>query len=149
MTGAAPDVFPCPVFEGSEKRISVTFSAAAGASNPPPAAGLRTLTRTQLDEMLDLAACQIVSTRSNEHFDAYVLSESSLFVYPGARAGLCPRAVAHCMTGSQFVAAHRLEQQARSSCREELASLQRCTPPGLAAQGAAQASAASSCCCGG
>ncbi|KAL4419048.1 hypothetical protein ABPG77_011030 [Micractinium sp. CCAP 211/92] len=82
MTGAAPDVFPCPVFEGSEKRISVTFSAVAGASTPPPAAGLRTLTRAQLDEMLDLAACQIVSSRSNEHFDAYVLSESSLFVYP-------------------------------------------------------------------
>lgn len=87
MTGAAPDVFPCPVFEGSEKRISVTFSAVAGASTPPPAAGLRTLTRAQLDEMLDLAACQIVSSRSNEHFDAYVLSESSLFVYPGERRG--------------------------------------------------------------
>jgi len=85
MTGAAatPDVFPCPVFEGSEKRISVTFAAAAGASTPPPPAGLRTLTRTQLDAMLDLAACQIVSSRSNEHFDAYVLSESSCFVYPG------------------------------------------------------------------
>ncbi|PSC69452.1 ornithine decarboxylase [Micractinium conductrix] len=83
MTGPAPDVFPCPVFEGSEKRISVTFAPrAAGASNPPPAAGLRTLTRNQLDAMLDLAACQIVSSRSNENFDAYVLSESSLFVYP-------------------------------------------------------------------
>lgn len=81
MTGA-PDVFPCPVFEGSEKRISVTFSA--GSSTPSP--GLRALTRTQLDAMLDLAACQIVSSRSNQHFDAYVLSESSLFVYPGQAA---------------------------------------------------------------
>ena len=51
MTGAAtPDVFPCPVFEGSEKRISVTFSA--GTSTPR--GGLRCLTRTQLDAMLDL-----------------------------------------------------------------------------------------------
>jgi hypothetical protein len=86
MTGPTaphPDVFPCPVFEGSEKRISVTFSA--GTSTP--AAGLRSLTRTQLDAMLDLAACQIVSSRSNQHFDAYVLSESSLFVYPGAGRG--------------------------------------------------------------
>eukprot|EP00887_Chlorella_sp_A99_P001750 scaffold19.g1750.t1 len=76
----APDIFPCPVFEGSEKRISVHFAAAAGAPPPPPG-GLRTLARAQLDYMLDLAACQIVSSRSNEVFDAYVLSESSLFVY--------------------------------------------------------------------
>ena len=86
MTGMA-DIFPCPVFEGSEKRISVTFSAGTRT----PAVGLRALTRTQLDTMLDLAACQIVSSRSNQHFDAYVLSESSLFVYPGALAvaGCC------------------------------------------------------------
>lgn len=86
MTGAANvDVFPCPVFEGSEKRISVSFSA--GTSTPP--AGLRSLARHQLDAMLDLAACQIVSSRSNAHFDAYVLSESSLFVYPGVEGGWC------------------------------------------------------------
>lgn len=72
------EVFPCPVFEGSEKRISVTF--APGPASPD--AGLRALLREQLDAMLDLAACQIVSFRSNAHFDAYVLSESSCFVYP-------------------------------------------------------------------
>ena len=91
---ATPVVFPCPVFEGSEKRISVFFSAAAavaggaapcGAAVPP--GGLRMLSRAQLDGMLDLAACQIVSSRSNEAFDAYVLSESSLFVYPGGWMG--------------------------------------------------------------
>jgi hypothetical protein len=76
------EVFPCPVFEGSEKRIAVTF--APGPATPP--AGLRTLSRVELDSMLDLAACQIVSSRGNEHFDAYVLSESSLFVYPGEEA---------------------------------------------------------------
>lgn len=75
-------VFPCPIFEGSEKRISVTFAPAA-ATAVPPATGMRALSRPQLDAMLDLAECQIVSFRSNEHFDAYVLSESSLFVYPG------------------------------------------------------------------
>ena len=55
----------------------------------------------QLDRMLDLAACQIVSFRSNACFDAYVLSESSLFVYPDRMVGgrlreeppLCPNAM--------------------------------------------------------
>ena len=42
---AAPDaIFPCPVFEGSEKRISVTF-AAAGARLGPGQQGLRELSR--------------------------------------------------------------------------------------------------------
>ena len=71
-------VLPCPAFEGSEKRIEVTF--AAGPNTPSD--GLRALTRNQLDQMLDLAACQIVSHRCNHFFDAYVLSESSLFVFP-------------------------------------------------------------------
>lgn len=88
MSPPSPEVFPCPVFEGSEKRISVTFAAAAAAAGPGVpgpqvvASGLRGVSRLQLDAMLDLAACQIVSARSNPHFDAYVLSESSLFVYP-------------------------------------------------------------------
>ena len=80
MTGAdsSAEVLPCPVFEGSEKRIEVDFSFTAKA----PANGLRSFTRQQLDELMSLAHCEIVSSRTNEHFDAYVLSESSLFVYP-------------------------------------------------------------------
>jgi ornithine decarboxylase len=70
-------ILPCPVFEGSEKRIEVTF--AVSPSSPPE--GLRALTRAQLDAMLDLASCEIVSHKFNTHFDAYVLSESSLFVF--------------------------------------------------------------------
>lgn len=70
--------YPNPVFEGSEKRIEICFSSASSA----PSDGLRSLPREQLDELMTLAACCIVSNRSNEHLDAYVLSESSLFVYP-------------------------------------------------------------------
>lgn len=81
MSPPNDEIFPCPVFEGSEKRISVNFAPLTGAS-APPAAGLRALARAQLDAMLELAACEIVSVRNGSQFDAYVLSESSLFVYP-------------------------------------------------------------------
>lgn len=73
------EILHCPPFEGSEKRIEVDFSYANGAASN---AGLRSLTRQQLDDLMTDAACSIVSSRSNAHFDAYVLSESSLFVYP-------------------------------------------------------------------
>lgn len=73
------DVFPNPVFEGSEKRLEVDFSPSSKTSSPH---GLRALSRDQLDELMSLAHCCIVSSRSNASFDAYVLSESSLFVYP-------------------------------------------------------------------
>lgn len=69
---------PNPVFEGSEKRVEIDFDFTPAA----PACGLRALSREQLDELMTLAHCTIVSSRSNAAFDAYVLSESSLFVYP-------------------------------------------------------------------
>lgn len=82
VAAAAPAAvhFPTPVFEGSEKRIEIDFCPAAGAA--AAAASLRTIGRPQLDAVLDLAACCIVSARHGAAFDAYVLSESSLFVYP-------------------------------------------------------------------
>ncbi|KAK9821936.1 hypothetical protein WJX81_005453 [Elliptochloris bilobata] len=69
---------PCPGFEGSEKRLEVDFCFGPGT----PPCGLRTLSRPQLDGLLEKASCCIVSRTSNAHFDAYVLSESSLFVFP-------------------------------------------------------------------
>lgn len=74
------NALPNPAFEGSEKRLEIDFSPSllGGAASR----GLRALSRDQLDELMDLARCTIVSQRSNNHLDAYVLSESSLFVYP-------------------------------------------------------------------
>lgn len=43
--------------------------------------GLRSLERWQLDRICAAAKCTIMSKISNNHCDAYVLSESSLFVY--------------------------------------------------------------------
>lgn len=68
-------------FEGFEKRLEITFSEAPVFVDPK-GLGLRALTRSQLDSILEPACCTIVAQLSNSDFDSYVLSESSLFVYP-------------------------------------------------------------------
>nr|AHJ14566.1 S-adenosyl methionine decarboxylase 1 [Triticum aestivum] len=68
-------------FEGYEKRLEITFSEAPVFTDPN-GRGLRALSRAQIDSVLDLAKCTIVSELSNDKIDSYVLSESSLFIYP-------------------------------------------------------------------
>lgn len=68
-------------FEGFEKRLEITFSQAP-ISVDPHGLGLRALTRSQIDSITDAARCTIVSELTNADFDSYVLSESSLFIYP-------------------------------------------------------------------
>ncbi|KAI3704706.1 hypothetical protein L1987_74933 [Smallanthus sonchifolius] len=68
-------------FEGFEKRLEIAFFN-PGLSADPGGRGLRSLWRNQLDEFLAPAECTIVSSLSNDLLDSYVLSESSLFVYP-------------------------------------------------------------------
>lgn len=73
---------PSPIgFEGFEKRLEVTFCEQPMFKDPQ-GQGLRALTRCQLDSILEPACCTIVSQLSNAELDSYVLSESSLFVYP-------------------------------------------------------------------
>ncbi|KAF8400457.1 hypothetical protein HHK36_013755 [Tetracentron sinense] len=73
---------PSPIgFEGFEKRLEISFSEAPIFVDPQ-GLGLRALTRAQIDSILEPAQCTIVSQLSNSRFDSYVLSESSLFVYP-------------------------------------------------------------------
>ncbi|TKY69457.1 S-adenosylmethionine decarboxylase proenzyme [Spatholobus suberectus] len=67
-------------FEGYEKRLEISFFQ-PGLFADPEGRGLRSLTKSQLDEILTPAACTIVSSLSNDDVDSYVLSESSLFVY--------------------------------------------------------------------
>lgn len=63
-------------FEGPEKTMEVVFRPEEGHE-----LGLRALTREQLDFLCTKARCTILHAISNQHMDAYVLSESSLFVY--------------------------------------------------------------------
>ncbi|KAI9191893.1 hypothetical protein LWI28_015109 [Acer negundo] len=73
---------PSPIgFEGYEKRLEIAFSVPSFFTDPS-GLGLRVLTRPQIDSFLELAQCTIVSQLSNSEFDSYVLSESSLFIYP-------------------------------------------------------------------
>lgn len=63
-------------FEGPEKNLEVLF--VKGKGHPR---GCRALDRASLDKICEAAKCTILSSVSNAHLDAYVLSESSLFVY--------------------------------------------------------------------
>ena len=63
-------------FEGPEKKLEVVFSA------PPDAAGFRIFAPAVWSDVLAEAHCSILHTVGNESFDSYLLSESSLFVYP-------------------------------------------------------------------
>lgn len=63
-------------FEGPEKNIEAIFKAGVGSPN-----GCRDLDRRTIDRILTAARCTIISCLSNDDVDAYVLSESSLFVY--------------------------------------------------------------------
>eukprot|EP01031_Cornospumella_fuschlensis_P037454 gene37454-45483_t len=65
-------------FEGPEKTMEVVFRGCDEGSD----GGLRSLSRAQLDLLCKKARCTILHRISNEHLDAYILSESSLFVYP-------------------------------------------------------------------
>ena len=65
-------------FEGFEKRLELHFSG----DDPVVGMGLRHLDFESLEQVLHAVQCTVVSAVGNHYFDAYVLSESSLFIYP-------------------------------------------------------------------
>lgn len=65
-----------PFFEGCEKKITLIFSPSVKSSG-----SLRDIPKNAWDRILELAQCRILSSVSNDYVDAYLLSESSLFVY--------------------------------------------------------------------
>lgn len=78
----------CPVSSilikaGPEKLLEVWF-AAAPEFLPPGAKknGLKAVSSETWKEMLDLVNCKVLSVVESDHVDAYLLSESSMFVFP-------------------------------------------------------------------
>ena len=64
-------------FEGTEKNLEVLFRRKP--SHARCNTNLCSITQQEWDGILQLAGCQILKRSSNDKFDAYVLSESSLF----------------------------------------------------------------------
>lgn len=64
------------VFEGPEKKLEIFFRL-TGATD-----GFRRYTKPVWSDVLADAKCSILHSRHNDDFDAYLLSESSMFVYP-------------------------------------------------------------------
>ncbi|KAG1673789.1 S-adenosylmethionine decarboxylase proenzyme [Nymphon striatum] len=65
-------------FEGTEKLLEVWFGRSDG--NDDAGCDLRIIPRDSLDELLKNVHCNIISCKKNTSMDAYVLSESSMFV---------------------------------------------------------------------
>ncbi|TIA78403.1 hypothetical protein E3P98_03855 [Wallemia ichthyophaga] len=65
-------------FEGPEKLLEIWFDCGAFRGD----GGLRKVSRSEWENMLQLVNCQILSVIIGDSIDAYLLSESSLFIAP-------------------------------------------------------------------
>ncbi|PKX96657.1 adenosylmethionine decarboxylase SPE2 [Aspergillus novofumigatus IBT 16806] len=79
---ATQDLDSTNAFEGPEKLLEVWFSPSAQELGPAQPAGLKAVPEEIWKDMLDLVNCQVLSIVSSEDVDAYLLSESSMFVWP-------------------------------------------------------------------
>jgi S-adenosylmethionine decarboxylase len=81
--GAALDLDSSSAFEGPEKLLEVWFSPSPtdleSCSEPN---GLKAVPADVWTTMLDLVNCKVLSIIEHDDVDAYLLSESSMFVFP-------------------------------------------------------------------
>ncbi|KAG7289258.1 hypothetical protein NEMBOFW57_005623 [Staphylotrichum longicolle] len=79
----AADLDSTNAFEGPEKLLEVWFSP---SPNVLPAGvrenGLKAVSPSTWEGMLDMVNCKVLSIVKSDHVDAYLLSESSMFVFP-------------------------------------------------------------------
>lgn len=64
-------------FEGVEKLLEIWFTRAEGNNKQ---CDLRNIPRQKLESLLKIVRCEVISFVRNDQVDAYVLSESSMFV---------------------------------------------------------------------
>jgi S-adenosylmethionine decarboxylase len=67
----------CNFFEGTEKLLEVWFDKYDDNNKE---CDLRVIPRSAWESLLSLVKCEIISFKRSEQLDAYVLSESSMFV---------------------------------------------------------------------
>ncbi|KAJ5099607.1 S-adenosylmethionine decarboxylase [Penicillium argentinense] len=79
---ATQDLDSTNAFEGPEKLLEVWFAPSASELGPAGPEGLKKVPSDIWKDMLDLVNCQVLSIVSSEDADAYLLSESSMFVWP-------------------------------------------------------------------
>ncbi|KAI4591517.1 spermidine resistance protein [Pestalotiopsis sp. 9143b] len=79
----AADLDSSSAFEGPEKLLEVWFAPSADAlpAGAKPE-GLKAVAAETWVPMLDEVHCKVLSVVNSEHIDAYLLSESSMFVFP-------------------------------------------------------------------
>lgn len=69
-------------FEGPEKLLEIWFAPTQELISSANPQGLRSIDRATWESMLDIVKCKVLSTVSTSHMDAFLLSESSMFVFP-------------------------------------------------------------------
>ncbi|KAJ5536532.1 hypothetical protein N7513_009718 [Penicillium frequentans] len=79
---ATQDLDSSNAFEGPEKLLEVWFAPSANALGTAGPEGLKKVPGEIWKDMLDLVNCQVLSVVSSDDVDAYLLSESSMFVWP-------------------------------------------------------------------
>jgi len=67
-------------FEGVEKLLEVWFTRDCKEIHDEGTLDLRRIPRREIENMLEIVKCEVISSMSNDYLDSYVLSESSLFV---------------------------------------------------------------------
>ncbi|UZJ54968.1 hypothetical protein CBS101457_004288 [Exobasidium rhododendri] len=78
-TCLADDTDPQGPFEGPEKLLELWF---ADCQDEVTGQGLKIVKRQVWEDMLDIVKCKVLSTIHGSSADAFLLSESSMFVFP-------------------------------------------------------------------